>query len=124
VRLAGRVPDRALHALYARAHAFVHATRYEGSSLVTLEAMAHALPVVATRAGGIPDKVEDGRSGLLVEPGDVAGLARALTEIAAEPARARRMGARGRALLLERFSCAVLVSRTIAVYEELLGARR
>jgi glycosyltransferase involved in cell wall biosynthesis len=124
VRLAGRVSDAALHALYARAHAFVHATRYEGSSLVTLEAMAHGLPVVATRAGGIPDKVEDGRSGLLVEPGDVAGLAGALTEIAAEPARARRMGARGRALLLERFSSAVHITRTIAVYDELLRARR
>ena len=53
-----------LHALYARADVFVHATRYEGSSLVTLEAMAHGLPVVATRAGGIPDKVVDGETGL------------------------------------------------------------
>ena len=73
MRLAGRVGDGVLHALYARADAFVHATRYEGSSLVTLEAMAHGLPVVATRAGGIPDKVVDGETGLLVAPGDVAG---------------------------------------------------
>ena len=52
-----RVDEPLLHALYERADVFVHATHYEGSSLVTLEAMAHGLPVVATRAGGIPDKV-------------------------------------------------------------------
>ena len=124
VRLAGRVSDSVLHALYARAHAFVHATRYEGSSLVTLEAMAHALPVVATRAGGIPDKVEDGVTGRLVAPADVAGLARALSDLLGDRARARAMGAQGRARLLARFSSAVLIGRTIACYEELLGAGR
>ena len=112
-----------LHALYARATTFVHATRYEGSSLVTLEAMAHGLPVVATRAGGIPDKVVDGDTGFLVAPGDVTGLARALREVLADPERARRMGARGRAVMEQRFSSAVLVDRTLALYDELLQAR-
>jgi glycosyltransferase involved in cell wall biosynthesis len=124
VHLAGRVPDALLHALYARADAFVHATRYEGSSLVTLEAMAHGLPVVATRAGGIPDKVEDGDTGRLVAPGDVAGLAAALESLLADPARAKAMGARGRARLAARFSSAVLIDRTLALYEELRRARR
>ena len=123
VRLAGRVTDNVLHALYARADVFVHATRYEGSSLVTLEAMAHRLPVVATRAGGIPDKVSDGESGHLVAPGDVAALARALQAVLEDPARGRAMGARGRAILEERFSSAVLIGRTIALYDELLRAR-
>lgn len=123
VRLAGRVAEDLLHALYARAHAFVHATRYEGSSLVTLEAMAHGLPVVATRAGGIPDKVREGETGWLVAPGDVTALAAALAEVAEDPARARAMGGRGRARLLARFSSRVLIERTLEVYRDLLRAR-
>jgi glycosyltransferase involved in cell wall biosynthesis len=124
VRLAGRVGDDVLHALYASANAFVHATHYEGSSLVTLEAMAHGLPVVATRAGGIPDKVVDGETGLLVAPGEVAALALALKDILHDPARARAMGARGRVLVGQRFSCGVLIDRTLAVYDDLLRAGR
>ncbi len=124
VRLLGRVTDAVLHALYARADVFVHATRYEGSSLVTLEAMAHGLPVVATRAGGIPDKVVDDETGHLVAPGDVAALARALADVLQDPARGRAMGTRGRAIVAARFSSAVLIGRTIAVYEELLRERR
>ena len=124
VRLAGRVTDGVLHALYARASVFVHATRYEGSSLVTLEAMAHGLPVVATRAGGIPDKVVDGETGRLVAPGDVAALALAVKDILHDPARGQEMGARGRALVAQRFSCAALIGRTIAAYDDLLRARR
>jgi glycosyltransferase involved in cell wall biosynthesis len=124
VRLAGRVGDDVLHALYASANAFVHATHYEGSSLVTLEAMAHGLPVVATRAGGIPDKVVDGETGLLVAPGEVAALALALKDVLHDPARARAMGARGRVLVGQRFSCGVLIDRTLAVYDDLLRAGR
>ena len=55
---------------------FVHPTRYEGSSLVTLEAMAHRRPVIATRAGGLPDKVHPGVNGWLVEPNDEAARRR------------------------------------------------
>ncbi len=116
---AGLVSDTLLHALYARADVFVHATRYEGSSLVTLEAMAHALPVVATRAGGIPDKV-DATNGRLVEPGDVVGLAQALRELSAEKGLRRRLGAAGRERVLRDFTWAGVARRTLALYEELL----
>jgi glycosyltransferase involved in cell wall biosynthesis len=120
----GRVADALLHALYARADVFVHATRFEGSSLVTLEAMAHGLPVVATRAGGIPDKVIDGETGLLVEPGDVRGLADRLGRMAAAPEEARAMGERGRQRARARFAWPTLVERTVALYEDLVGAVR
>ncbi|HVR70082.1 MAG TPA: glycosyltransferase family 4 protein [Vicinamibacteria bacterium] len=124
IHFTGHVADDLLHALYARADAFVHATRFEGSSLVTLEAMAHGLPVIATRAGGIPDKVVDGETGYLVEPGDRALLAERLGRVARAPDEARRMGARGRARGRERFAWPVLVERTIALYSELMGAAR
>jgi glycogen synthase len=123
VHFVGRVEESLLHALYATADLFVHATRFEGSSLVTLEAMAHGLPVVATRAGGIPDKVSED-SGRLVEPGDVAGLAAAIQTLAADAALRRTLGQAGRALALRGFSWPVLVRRTITLYEELLGAVR
>jgi glycogen synthase len=119
----GRVDDALLHALYARADVFVHAPRYEGSSLVTLEAMAHGLPVVATRAGGIPDKVEDGVTGRLVDAGDVAGLAAALAELAADAALRRRLGDGGRTAVLERFQWPRIAERTRDLYAELLSAR-
>jgi glycogen synthase len=124
VVMPGRVDEALLHALYARADVFVHATRYEGSSLVTLEAMLHGLPVVATRAGGIPDKVVDAETGWLVEPGDAEALAARLGDLARDPRRAAAAGARGRERVLARFSSAVLIERTLATYEALLAERR
>ncbi len=118
--LAGRTSETLLHALYERADVFVHATHYEGSSLVTLEAMAHALPVVATRAGGIPDKVDDS-TGRLVAPGDIEGLAAALAEMIPSGALRRRLGAAGRKRALAQFAWSALARRTIALYEELLA---
>ncbi len=120
VRLLGRLSEPLLHALYASADVFVHATRYEGSSLVTLEAMAHGLPVVATRAGGIPDKVVDGETGLLVEPGDVVDLGRALRTLAGADERRKVMGGRGRERATSLFAWPALARRTIALYDELL----
>lgn len=122
--LAGRVSETLLHALYSRADVFVHATRFEGSSLVTLEAMAHELPVVATRAGGIPDKVVEGQTGHLVEPGDTTALAERLDALARDAPGRRRMGLAGRALVAETFTWPALAARTIELYEELLRAGR
>jgi glycosyltransferase involved in cell wall biosynthesis len=120
---AGRRSEGELHALYAICDAFVHATRYEGSSLVTLEAMAHARPVVATRAGGIPDKVVPEETGWLVEPGDVAGLRAALLECARDPERRVRFGRAGFERLRERFLWPGIARRTVALYEHLLEER-
>src|SRR5687767_1622034 len=74
----GQASDADVHAWYEAATLFVHPTLYEGSSLVTLEAMAHRRAVVGTTAGGIPDKVRPGVNGWLVPPGDAAALAAAL----------------------------------------------
>ena len=123
VFLTGRVSDETLHALYARADAFVHATRFEGSSLVTLEAMAHGLPVVATRAGGIPDKVVEGETGHLVEPGDVGALAERLESLSRAPEARRRMGERGRARVEKHFAWSAIVEQVLGLYESLLRPR-
>ncbi len=78
VLMPGRLQDASLHAWYEAASIFVHPTQYEGSSIVTLEAMSHRRPVVATIAGGLPDKVRHGETGWLVPPGDAPALARVL----------------------------------------------
>ena len=124
IHFLGRVSDGLLHALYAAADLFVHATHYEGSSLVTLEAMAHGLAIVATRAGGIPDKIEDAATGRLVEPGDVGRLAQLLSELANDPEERQRLGGAARTRALERFAWPRLAARTLALYAQLVRAAR
>lgn len=120
VIMTGRVDDRTLHAWYEAASVFVHPTLYEGSSLVTLEAMAHRRPVIATRAGGLPDKVRPGVTGWLVPPGDTASLAQAIEEAAAAPDRLLGMGTAGAELVRREFAWPVIANRQIEIYEELL----
>jgi glycosyltransferase involved in cell wall biosynthesis len=122
--LLGRLDDRALHAWYEAATLFVHPTLYEGSSIVTLEAMAHRRAVVASRAGGLPDKVRDGHTGWLVTPGDPRALAAALRLALAEPGRLPEMGLAGRALVDAEFSWTTVTDRLLAVFSELLYEKR
>ena len=97
VRFLGRVSDHEMHAWHEWATLFVHPTLYEGSSLVTLEAMAHRRAVVASSAGGLPDKVRPGENGWLVAPGDPSSLAAAISGALADPARLAHYGLAGRA---------------------------
>jgi glycogen(starch) synthase len=120
VLFAGKAPDRELHAWYEAASVFVHPTRYEGSSIVTLEAMAHRRAVIATRAGGLPDKVIDGETGWLVLPENPEELARAITAAASDPSQLRTLGIRGRDLVEREFAWPVLAARTEALYRRLL----
>jgi glycosyltransferase involved in cell wall biosynthesis len=119
VVFAGAVDDRLKHGLMARADWFVHPTLYEGSSLVTLEAMAHALPVIASRAGGLPDKVIEGETGWLVTPGDEAELAAAISRAPRTDGAA--MGRAGQRLLVRRFSWAAATERYLELYRGLLA---
>jgi glycosyltransferase involved in cell wall biosynthesis len=123
VVFAGRAGDAELHAWYEAATLFVHPTLYEGSSLVTLEAMAHRRAVVATAAGGIPDKVRPGVNGWLVPPGDAAALAAALSGALGDLERLSSMGAAGRAIVEQEFSWDTVGAATMAMYHELLAER-
>ena len=123
-RFVGRVPDAELHAWYEAASVFAHPTRYEGSSLVTLEAMAHRRPIIATRAGGLPDKVKPGINGWLVEPGDVDALSRAVVEAATAGPALASMGDASRDLVEREFGWTTIAKRQIAIYENLLREYR
>jgi len=119
VRLMGRTPTEDLHAWYEASDLFVHPTLYEGSSLVTLEAMAHRRAVIATTAGGLPDKVIPGRTGWLVPPGDAVALTDALREAMSRRSGLMAMGDAGRALVEREFSWDAVAERTIALYRAL-----
>jgi glycosyltransferase involved in cell wall biosynthesis len=121
VIFAGRIDLPTLHAWYEAATLFVHPTLYEGSSLVTLEAMAHRRAVVATTAGGLPDKVRPGVTGWLVEPGDPDALAAAVRAALGNPLTLASMGLEGRALADTHFSWPVVTAALLDVYRELIA---
>lgn len=120
VLLAGRLPDADLHAWYEAATLFIHPTLYEGSSIVTLEAMAHRRAVVATRAGGLPDKVRPAVNGWLVDPGDASALAATISGALADVGRLAAMGHAGRLIVEQEFSWTVAGAATLALYADLL----
>lgn len=92
----------------------------EGLGTSILDAEAAGLAVVGTRAGGIPETIVDGQTGLLVEPQDADALATAIIELASDPARRAAMGRAGREWVKERFSSAQMVESTLAIYREVL----
>jgi glycosyltransferase involved in cell wall biosynthesis len=96
---------------------FVLPTRGDNLPVSILEAMAGSLPVIATRVGGIPEQIDDGVTGYLVEPDDVDGLAAAIERLAADPARRQAFG-RAAATKVEReFSAESVARRLLDVYE-------
>jgi glycosyltransferase involved in cell wall biosynthesis len=92
----------------------------EGIPVSAVEAMACGVPVVATRVGGTPEVIEDGRTGLLVPPGDPKTLAAALLRLLRQPDYALALGKEGRTVAKERFDVSGMVTKTALLYQELL----
>ncbi len=101
-----------------RAWVFALASRSEASPNVILEAMACALPVVATNVGGIPELVDDKKTGLLVPPRDPAALSAALTALLRDRALQKSIGKAGRQRVLSEFGVARMVRQTETVLRE------
>ena len=96
----------------------------EPFGLVLIEAMAAGRPVVACAAGGPPEIVDAGVTGLLVPPRDPAALAAAIDRLAASPGERRRMGDAGRARYAERFTAGAMEAATRRVYRRVLEGVR
>lgn len=101
--------------------AFVHPSLYEGFGIAILEAMAAGRPVIATSTGGIPEFVDQAKTGLLVEPGNAKGLADAIETVLLNPDEARQMGKRAQAHVCQKFSITGVVRQHEQVYESCLA---
>jgi phosphatidylinositol alpha-1,6-mannosyltransferase len=122
VRFVGSVTDAELPLWYSLADVFVMPSRsdppdVEGFGIVFVEASACERPVIAARAGGVPDAVADGISGLLVTPGDTAELAAKISELLLDPARAAELGRRGRERALAELNWDAVTERTLHALE-------
>jgi glycosyltransferase involved in cell wall biosynthesis len=110
--------------LLAGSHILVHPSHCEGMPNAVLEGMASGLAVVASRVGAIPDLVEDGRSGMLVEPGDADGLGRALVRLVQHPHERLRLGKAAREAVAREHDVEQAWRRILETMREAMAERR
>jgi len=115
------VPVPVVTQLYSHCAVFCCPSVYEPFGLINLEAMACEAPVVASAVGGILEVVEDGKTGVLVEPAKPEALAASLTRLLGAPALGRDMGRAGRRRVEDKFSWASVAERTEQVYADAIA---
>jgi phosphatidylinositol alpha-1,6-mannosyltransferase len=125
VRFEGEVSDTKLAELYRRCDVFVQLSREarsgggaEGFGIVCLEAGLAGKPIVAGRSGGLPDAIDDGHTGLLVDPMDAASVTDAIVSLLRDPDARGRMGSEGRARVVRDFSIEQMCERSRALFGE------
>ncbi|MCB0151631.1 MAG: glycosyltransferase family 4 protein, partial [Caldilineaceae bacterium] len=121
VTFLGAVSEEKLNELYQTCDLFVAPSLYESFGLIYLEAMNYAKPVIGCQAGGIPEVVDDGVTGRLVEPAAAPALAEAMVELLSSPALLREMGLAGRRRLLERFTHVQMARGFETIYRAVLA---
>jgi L-malate glycosyltransferase len=121
VHFAGFVED--LSPIYAAIDLFAFPAQAEALGSALLSAMAYGLPVVAAARGGIPEVVEDGKNGLLVNSIDPEALSAAMAGLLTNPDEAQRLGKAGRETICARFSADQMVDATLDLYDRLISSR-
>jgi glycosyltransferase involved in cell wall biosynthesis len=111
--------QRDMPAIYSASDVVVLTSDNEGTPVSLIEAQAAGLPVVATDVGGVRSVVDEGETGILIDPDDEAGFAEAISSLLEDPARARRLGARGRERV-DRFRLDRLLDDIDGLYRSLL----
>lgn len=122
IRFAGFRDD--LHRWLGSFDFCVHPALREGLGVAALQAGAAGIPVVGARAGGIPEIIEDGGTGLLCSPGDARELAKAVARIVDDPGAARAMGEHARERIRTLFSVGAMVEGNLEVYRQVVHGRR
>lgn len=117
----GYFPDKKLPKLYQAADVFAFSTFYENLPFAVLEALSTGLPVVTTHVGGIPEMIDNGENGFLVQPFNAKQLSDRILYLLEHPAEANEMGFLARKIILERFDWRLIVKKVLRVYEEALS---
>ena len=118
VSFLGFVEDTTL--LYKNADIFIMPSHQEALGVAVLEAMSYALPVIASRVGGLIESIEDGQTGLLFSPGDSEGLVLAIRKLLNDPAEAYRLGQAAAKTVREAFGRDNYIRQHEVLYEKLL----
>ena len=117
----GYYPDKKLPRLYQAADVFAFSTFYEHHPFAVLEALATGLPVVTTTVGGIPETIESGKNGLLVEPFNARAFGEKILYLLEHPVAATEMGAQARKTIVENYDWSIVVKDAMKVYDEALS---
>lgn len=107
---------------YQRAMLFVMPSYFESFGISVVEAMAFGLPVVCTRAGGVPEIVDDGVTGLIVEPGDASQLAESISRLLGDRAERQRLGQAAREKVLREFDPLKVAEQNLDLYRHVSGS--
>lgn len=122
VKVIENAPRKTVLAAYSKCRLVVIPSIWpEPFGLVTLEAMSHSKPVVASRTGGLPDIVVDGATGILVPPGDLRKLVEAITRMLGDTDMCKRMGNLGYMRLITSFSTYQVISKVENIYQSLVA---
>ena len=128
VEFSGFLPQESLQGLFATSHIFLHPSETAGGDVegvpnAMLEAMASGLPVVATRHGGIPEVIQDGKNGLLSPEKDVEDIAASMKRLASDPALYAALGEAASTSVREQFSAERQISAIESLYTEAIETR-
>lgn len=118
VKLLGWVNDKMRQELLDTAAIFVLPSYVEGMPMAVIEAMSRGVPVIASSVGGIPDAVTDGKEGLLINAGDITGLAMALINLLGNPVKRLEMGAAGKIKVQKEFIASTVLPDLYKLYQE------
>jgi glycosyltransferase involved in cell wall biosynthesis len=111
-------------AFYKIADLFVMSSIQEGLGTAVLDALATCTPVVAAKSGGIPEIIQDGETGRLVNAADPAALAAGIIELLTHPQRAQQMAQNGHTAVLRDFSIDTMVEKNIQIYQKVIGMNK
>lgn len=120
VKFLGYVPDEKLPELYSASDIFVLPAIYENFPFAILEAQSTALPVISTNVGGIPEFLDDGKNGFVIEPGDEQELTQKLLTLLKNAELAKKMGDLGRELIEQNLSWKIITNQVVDLYHKLL----
>jgi glycosyltransferase involved in cell wall biosynthesis len=119
----GMLERENLRGEFAKASVVMLPTWEDNCPMVVLEAQAAGIPVIASNVGGVPDLVEDGRTGLLTDPARPETMSKALARLLEDPALAKQLAEKGRSQAKARFHPKVIAEKHLEIYREVIASR-